>query len=613
MRRDFQIGKLRQELIGRGHKLDSNHLPLSRRATGTKVNTWVCWRWDGVKYTWWKEGWKNHRCAGTDGKILSRGPELTYVEWEFTDLNGDGYPDFVFNSSPTGFQLRPPDMALGVLVPVVDGAFDVPFEPEEANAVRAVFNRSGLLFGTNDYPFTKSVSLAAQTPELGVGYWASREILSGHHDGQWYDRPTAEQTMLAGFADVNGDGLADRVVNKDAYLGTYAGAYRSQDITPSFSRIHLKLPGPLATQHSGQKAQCKRSSDKFTTRQHQGLRDLTGDGIPDYYDKGKVWIGGGGGFPRSVGVNHLNGFAFTFSHQTETCDGRKSYTDGGLYDIDGDGKPEVVGLVGKTFIVSQLVGGSAWGVPEAGRLTQVDNGYGAVTRISYLSAKDKAPLGHQVPFPEIVVGAVETVGVHNLGGGLAGARYAYDNAELIYDQVLDRFVFPGYQRFVELSLFGLAATKPLGAATVIDAWPLTPFQPGLAKKDRWLRARRVGRLRNVFTLRGSERIDPWAFLAVDANDALVVGATHYEWDAKLYETSDPDTVSIDCLDMIYPLDFQKSLVNSTGGVNPCRSHGFVFGRARESWYGARPPPSDNNLQTRSRALEVDDYGRVTFA
>ena len=42
----------------------------------------------------------NGSCGSVPNQLLSTGPELTYTEWEVTDVNGDGYPDVVFNSSP---------------------------------------------------------------------------------------------------------------------------------------------------------------------------------------------------------------------------------------------------------------------------------------------------------------------------------------------------------------------------------------------------------------------------------------------------------------------------------------------------------------------------------
>ena len=87
-----------------------------------------------------------------------------------------------------------------------------------------------------------------------------------------------------------------------------------------------------------------------------------------------------------------------------------SFTTSGLYDIDGDGKPEVVRVSGQNLDVYQLVGGALPGKPEAGRLVQVENGFGAKTIIGYRSAKEDGTTPHQVPFPEIVVTSVETIG-----------------------------------------------------------------------------------------------------------------------------------------------------------------------------------------------------------
>src|SRR5208337_3748931 len=119
----------------------------------------------------------------------------------------------------------------------------------------------------------------------------------------------------------------------------------------TFSPVYITLPGPLASQHNTHKEQCAAGGgQKPTADQTQGLRDLTGDGIPDYYDNGQVWIGTGSGFRQRIPIA-TTGANFRFSHETETCDGDKSNTDGGLFDIDGDGRPEVIGLSGNTWIV----------------------------------------------------------------------------------------------------------------------------------------------------------------------------------------------------------------------------------------------------------------------
>jgi YD repeat-containing protein len=245
----------------------------------------------------------------------------------------------------------------------------------------------------------------------------------------------------------------------------------------------------------------------------------------------------------------------------------------------------------------------------------VDNGYGAITRINYVSAKDHPEGGHQVPFPEIVVSLVSTTGSLNLGGNITGSHYAYGGAELVFDSALDRFVFPGYQRFVDLRIVGPSniIAPPPAMATVTATWPLTQFTPGMSKKDRWLRMQRVGRVQDVFLIRNAGN-NPWSLLGVDANDGRTMGVTHHEWDAKFYESTDPTGSFQDCMDMINPYDFQRSLINNaTNGLNVCRSHGFAFGLSKQSWYGPWAPPTNNNIQTRSTVKMVDDFGRVTYA
>src|SRR6185436_1615665 len=117
---------------------------------------------------------------------------------------------------------------------------------------------------------------------------------------------------------------------------------------------------------------------------------------------------------------------------------------------------------------------------------------------------------------------------------------------------------------------------------------------------------------DIYTVRGSATADPWSLLRVDANDPRVVGVTHLEWDAKRYAApAAPGNSLRDCQDMVDPLDYEASLLASEA-FDACRTHGFAFELSTESWYGPRAPPTTNNIQTRSRAREVDDYGRVAF-
>lgn len=149
-RRSFSVVGLGLALVSSGHVIDGGYVPLSRRTTGVSTPVNVCRKSNGTK-------WVSHDGTITsewrvtdpqtlietvvpvkwecddDGVLISGppadmpgcildlerrpicppsnvvAPERTFVEWELTDLNGDGYPDFVFNSLPLEFKLVEPD------------------------------------------------------------------------------------------------------------------------------------------------------------------------------------------------------------------------------------------------------------------------------------------------------------------------------------------------------------------------------------------------------------------------------------------------------------------------------------------------------------------------
>jgi YD repeat-containing protein len=150
-----------------------------------------------------------------------------------------------------------------------------------------------------------------------------------------------------------------------------------------------------------------------------------------------------------------------------------------------------------------------------------------------------------------------------------------------------------------------------GMATITDKWPLTPFNLGLTKQERWLRIQRAGHVSDVFIMRAVSNPDPWALLGLQPDDARLIGAWHYEYDAKLYQLpSDPTENVIDCFDMVAPLDFQATLTSlNSEALDVCRDHGFAFQASNFNWHGDAPPPlSDQNTQTRVQ-VSVDDFGR----
>ena len=97
-----------------------------------------------------------------------------------------------------------------------------------------------------------------------------------------------------------------------------------------------------------------------------------------------VSVGTGAGFINSYPASN-----FLLSAETEDCGGTTSTVNRGLFDIDGDGKPDIVtGNPAWPYQVWMLTGSSGVaGAPSAGRLIAIRNGYGAQTNIHYRSIK----------------------------------------------------------------------------------------------------------------------------------------------------------------------------------------------------------------------------------
>src|ERR1043165_2065639 len=317
-------------------------------------------------------------------------------------------------------------------------------------------NVLGVQGGIDTQPFSTPVTLRS-ADTCGVAKWKAVDA--------------SPQALSCAIADVNGDGIPDRVVGTSVFLGT--GALTAGGFFTTAPQ--LTLPGALATQVNDQVAKCAppaTSDTELTTYQTAALRDLTGDGIPDYVTAdgngpGTVQIGTGTTFLDAVPIN---GMFMALSSQIEDCGGKKSTTTTGLYDVDGDGKPDVLTSNGSVY---KLTSGGVIGAHAAGRLVTIDNGFGARTTITYSSAKLFAATNavgarHQVPFPEIVASSVETTRTQSPGETLlAKTQYAYGGAQLVFDAVRDRFRFPGYLRRVALRI---PTEQAEGLATITDTY-----------------------------------------------------------------------------------------------------------------------------------------------
>ena len=301
-----------------------------------------------------------------------------------------------------------------------------------------------------------------------------------------------------------------------------------------------------------------------------------------------------------------------------------SSTPTGLYDLDGDGQPEVVDMNFNTRSldvyqlkppVDQVDVGPVASVPAAGRLVKIDNGYGAITRIGYQSAKEDPRSHHNVPSPEIVVTAEATTDAAD--ARLASTtRYAYHGAGLIFDSAYDAFVFPGYQRTVELR--ATSNDTPDGiVATITDAYGLAPFDPNMDAAARFTRYLKVGRVSDVTVLSGRLGTDPWLLAIGDISTNIFrKSGVHHDWDARLLPPGPASAGNEQCLDMMFPYDFAQSQANRLSAADDaCTKHGFVFQTTVSAWRGtpgtANPFTVDDTVKTKMDVHAVDDFGRTT--
>jgi RHS repeat-associated protein len=615
----------------------ANHIPLANRKTAPASKTWLsCQTWDSGASRWnpSPDKWSpradqvgtchNDSIGNHDNWGLATGDELTITEWEIKDLNGDGYPDLVFNSSQAAIVAVPPADWVPSIQPKTDVvAFVYNFDIFGPSEVDALLNVAGVRL--DEQQSTRIFSVAASTP--------AAVRLSDDNCGveRWITFNDQQQDLNCGLADVNGDGIIDRVVGNTVHLGM--GTYTAG--VADASMFTITLPDVSATPGSGVLAiqmnprtiypdNCDNDpSSTFHPFQQVALRDITGDGIPDYIVSdvtGKSWtvaIGTGVGFSAPIPIVG----PFSLSFEEESCKGDSAHTLNGLFDFDGDGKPEQVWIGAGGINVAQLVGDTDTpATPEAGKLVAVGNGYGAVTQIDYRSAKEDPSAPHQVPFPEIVVERVQTTGNLGLGGSLTPTFYAYGQPIWMFDPMHDGFRMAAYARTIELQLAPPGPTAGTQAiATITDALPLPDWSSSLTPQERFGRYLRAGQVSDVTVLAGDIGSDPWALLSVNVTtDPRSIAGTHYDTGARLF--NEVATGSKDCLDIMAPYDWQDPADGSGQeelAFDSCTAHGFEYTRSVSTWRGSAAPPSEANVQTLtylrtiSGADAIDDFGRPT--
>lgn len=688
LRRPVDVTPLLTQLVNRGHGFDGNYLPLSRRHTGVESVRDICFRWDTTisPHDW-------VRMAPTDPQLNpgcadyanTQVVEFTYIEWELRDINGDGYVDVMFNHTlPVENRIIQKPGFTGVANQQARGFDSHTVLLDPSNTIEAVVNVIGpLLTGSETaasaYPFSAPIQIegprsvvlrqpqapvdpgdplpppgptvsATPTRSCGVALWAEPKPEGPIVSLDFLD----VATQYCAFAEVNGDGLVDRIEGQTAFLQGGNGSFGATAITlPSYAQgytdrhrtaccndpnadcqiripcddAHECLNPPKICNCEKVNGQCTNlrgiclgppdpgpTAIDFHIDQTFGLKDINGDGVLDYlnhfYDPltrsylSEVRLGTGTDFTRGITVS-LSGQDFSVSQQDVFCAGGKADMVGGLYDIDGDGTAEMVFVDGSVYALS---GDSK--ARDAGRLTSIDNGHGAITKITYTSAKDDASTPHAVPFPEIVVASVEIDTASSPARVLSAAvRHAFGNPQMVFDPLQLKWQFSGYRRTVEMQLNDNGG----GMMTITDTSGLAPFL-GLANATgRFLANSIVGRPVDVTVLSGDVGNDPWAGLGVSVpHDSRAIAATHYEYSGKLFEEP-RGTAPGFCGELVEPYDYARSLRDGSP-FQPCVSHGFVFTNKRTSWRGAAPPAaSAANVTSQVQITDVDDFGNVLDA
>ncbi len=625
VRRELDIAFIRQQLEARGNVINSSWVPLMRQYTGARLSVERCYEWQASSGVW--EHVSDGDCsplAGPDYELNVRYEgSTTAIAWRLLDFNDDGAVDLVMQSAAPRTQLTHvlpcPSGVTPPNGPGCEGFFAHPVGDQSGTHFWALGHlRYRLAPGELDVSFNTRAPLSpfpesvpVHLGHCGPGRWgtvASERVTPGGHP--YLAKSAYEDCALQ---DINGDGFFDSVETVGlesenaphvAYLGN---GHRVTD-------AYLVLPNPTGyapIERCLDANSQPTTSGSYTTRSRTGYRDVTGDGVPDSLEDGVLRIGTGTGFAPPIRISGVNGF--DLSSTQNACDLTSSRTLTGAYDVDGDGRPEQVRIVGSSLALFQLVGRKG-DAPDprglsAGLITAIENGHGGRTEITYRSAKDDGTTLHHVPYPELVVSGVRSV--QRSTGQSAETLYAYGDTRTEYDSLEGRFRSYGYGRSIAVTKVGPGRdpASPLfeGVASITDAHPLAAAANPYDLTTAFARHLIAGRPKTVSQLSGLMG-DPWSLLTVNvANDPRLIGATEHEYAARTFLAAPVTGVANGyCADWVDPYAF-----STVTNLDTCRTYGFTYESATSSWRGTYAPPSDANVMTHQRVLEVDDLGRIS--
>ena len=334
-------------------------VPLARNTSLRSVFA-HCWFWEGFNGRWQEDVVKG--CSDIPaGFSLTK----TITEFELKDVNGDGYPDFVFNASTVNVTdpvVKPPipsnpmqsPACLTLVSPDMSGSHDI----------KVLINTAGahLTDEANLFAAPPVTLEAGGATGCGIARWEPDLTITSTDT-------TTKINQTCGLQDVNGDGIVDRITSstQNGQLTTTTALGTGDLNSPFAAEGTIQLPGPLRRTESTAffifrglwETACLRSTTaqvlcrhsthagpaRYQRRWHPGLRQPhTCIRRQCALDRGN---GHRTGFTAPIDVVtiplvwsfRLNPIFLSQPPDVERAH-RNLDTLTGLYDVDGDGQPE---------------------------------------------------------------------------------------------------------------------------------------------------------------------------------------------------------------------------------------------------------------------------------